>query len=183
MHWLNAVAVLVLMTSGWQIYNASPLLDFKISRDMTLGGWLGGALQWHFAAMWLLVANGVAYLLVNLLTQRWRQQFFPLSTQELIEDFFDALKGQLTHAVNGHYNAVQRLAYLLIMVDVVVLILSGLVLWKPVQFDLLRVLLGDYDMARWIHFCAMAVMVTFLLVHLAMVVLVPRSLLTMLRGR
>lgn len=183
MHWLNAVAVIVLMTSGWQIYNASPLLDFKISRDMTLGGWLGGALQWHFAAMWLLVANGVAYLLANLLTQRWRRQFFPLSMHELIADFFAALKGQLTHAVNGRYNAVQRLAYLLIMADVVVLILSGLVLWKPVQFDLLRVLLGDYDMARWIHFYAMAVMATFLVIHLAMVVLVPRSLLTMLRGR
>lgn len=171
------------MMSGWQIYNASPLLDFKFSRDVTLGGWLGGALQWHFSAMWLLGVNGLIYVCVNLGTQRFISKFFPLSFDSLVSDLRAALKGQLHHADPQHYNALQRLAYLMVVVDGLALVLSGLVLWKPVQFDVLRTVFGDYDMARWTHFSAMVVMVSFVVVHLVMVALVPRSLLAMVRGR
>ena len=60
-HWLNALAAIVMMLSGWRIYDASPIFHgFTFPPDITLGGWLGGALQWHFAAMWLLVFNGLA---------------------------------------------------------------------------------------------------------------------------
>ena len=182
-HWLNALAVLLLIASGWRIYNATAFFGFAIPAPITLGGWLGGALQWHFAAMWLLVANGLLYLLINVASGRLRRQFFPLSPRQLLQDLLAAMKGKLGHADLRHYNSVQRLAYLFVMVDSVVLVLSGLVLWKSVQFPVLRELLGGYELARRVHFVAMASMCAFIAVHLLMVALVPRTLLAMLRGR
>ena len=182
-HWLNAIAVVVLATSGWRIYNAAPFFPFELPRALTLGGWLGGALQWHFAAMWLLVANGLLYLIINMVSGRLRRQFFPLSPRLLLADFVAALKGKLAHADPRHYNMVQRAAYLFVMLDCIVLVLSGLVLWKSVQFPLLRELLGGYESARRVHFIAMALLTGFVGVHLLMVALVPRTLVAMLRGR
>lgn len=182
MHWLNALAVGVLMMSGWRIYNATAFLGFAIPKDITLGGWLGGALQWHFAAMWLLVANGLLYLAFNLGTGRLWRKFFPLSPAALLADFRAALQGKLAHADPQHYNMVQRLAYLLVMADSAVLVFSGLVLWKSVQFPLLRELVGGYEGARVVHFFSMAALAAFVLVHLLMVALVPRTLRAMVRG-
>jgi len=182
-HWLNALAVLVLVTSGWRIYNAAPFLAFRFPAAITLGGWLGGALQWHFAAMWLLVFNGLVYLVLNLASGRFARKFFPLTPAGLWRDARAALGGRLSHADPRHYNHVQKLAYLFVIVDLVAIVLSGLVLWKSVQFPLLRELLGGYEAARRVHFVAMAALVAFVAVHLVMVALVPRTLLTMLRGR
>ena len=182
-HWLNALAVLLLASSGWRIYNASPVFDFTLPSGITLGGWLGGALRWHFAAMWLLFFNGIVYLLINVLSGRLRRQFFPLSPRQLLADVAAALKGKLAHADARHYNTVQKLAYLFVMLDSVLLVLSGLVLWKSVQFPLLRELMGGYDRARQVHFFAMAGLMAFVAIHLVMVALVPRTLLAMLRGR
>lgn len=182
-HWLNALAVVILAMSGWRIYDASPFLGFFIPSQITLGGWLGGAIQWHFAAMWLLIANGVVYLASNIGTRRLFQKFFPLSPSALLADVGAAFKGKLSHADLSHYNAVQRAAYLFVMVDSVLLVMSGLVLWKSVQFPLLRELLGGYESARRVHFFAMAGLVSFAGIHLVMVALVPRTLLAMLRGR
>ncbi len=181
-HWLNALAVLVLVASGWRIYNASPFFPFSIPPGITLGGWLGGALQWHFAAMWLLAANGLLYLSLNLASGRLLRKFFPLSLSAIVRDAGAALHGHLSHADPRQYNSVQRFAYLFVMLDTVLLVLSGLVLWKSVQFGLLRELLGGYEFARRIHFFAMAALVAFIAVHLLMVALVPRTLLTMLGG-
>ena len=182
-HWLNAVAVVILAMSGWRIYNAAPFFDFVMPREITLGGWLGGALQWHFAAMWLLVGNGLIYLGCNLSSGRLLQKFFPVSPRAFVADVLAALKGHLSHADPGRYNSVQRVVYLFVIVDVIVLVLSGLVLWKSVQFPLLRELLGGYEAARRVHFLAMAALVAFVAVHLVMVALVPRTLLAMIRGR
>jgi thiosulfate reductase cytochrome b subunit len=182
-HWLNAFAVLILIASGWRIYDASPLFDFTFPAALTLGGWLGGALQWHFAAMWLLVANGLFYLAMNLATGRLARRFFPLSPRAVVRDLLAALRGQLSHADPRRYNSVQRLAYLFVMADLVVIVLSGLVLWKSVQFPTLRDLLGGYEFARRIHFFGMASLAAFIAVHLVMVALVPRTLLTMLSAR
>ena len=183
MHWLNALAVVILMMSGWRIYNATAFLEFSIPKGITLGGWLGGALQWHFAAMWILGFNGLLYLAFNLASGRLFRKFFPLSAKGLIADLLAALKGQLAHADPSHYNMVQRLAYLFVMIDSVVLVVSGLVLWKSVQFPLLRDLLGGYELSRRIHFYAMALLAAFVVVHLVMVALVPRTLVYMVRGR
>ncbi len=183
MHWLNAIAVVVLVMSGWRIYNATAFLGFAIPKGITLGGWLGGALQWHFAAMWLLAINGLLYLALNVATGRLLKKFFPLSIKALLDDLLAAVKGRLAHADPQHYNMVQRLAYLFVMLDSVLLVLSGLVLWKSVQFPLLRELLLGYESARRVHFFAMAALTAFVAVHLAMVALVPRTLLYMVRGR
>jgi len=182
-HWLNAIAVVLMAMSGWRIYNASPLFDFRFADSLTLGGWLGGALQWHFAAMWLLLANGLAYLLLNAGSGRLWKQFFPLSPRMLLADLQAALRGRLSHADPRRYNSVQRLAYLFVMADSVLLVLSGLVLWKSVQFPLLRELLGGYEPARRVHFFAMAALLGFVGVHLAMVAVVPRTLRAMTLGR
>jgi thiosulfate reductase cytochrome b subunit len=182
-HWLNVIAVFVMVTSGWRVYNASPLFNFRFPDGITLGGWLGGALLWHFAAMWLLVANGVIYLLFNVGTRRLFTKFFPLSPRTVLADTLAALKGRLSHDDPRHYNSVQRAAYLFVMLDIVVLVLSGLAIWKSVQFPLLREMMGGYELARHVHFVAMALLVAFVAVHLLMVTLVPRTLLAMLRGR
>lgn len=182
-HWLNALAVLVMIASGWRIYNASPFFPFSIPAGVTLGGWLDGAIQWHFAAMWLLFVNGLTYLACNAASGRLVSKFFPLSPRAVISDLRDALGGHLSHADARHYNAVQKLAYLFVMVDITLLVLSGLVLWKSVQFPLLRELLGGYEATRRVHFLAMTGLVGFIIVHVVMVALVPRTLLAMVRGR
>jgi thiosulfate reductase cytochrome b subunit len=182
-HWLNALAMLIMVTSGWRIYNASPLFNFSFPNELTLGGWLGGALQWHFAGMWLFGLNGVIYLLINIFSGRLKRKFWPLSPRELISDFISALRGKLAHNDLNHYNTVQKLAYLFVMIDGIILVCSGFVVWKSVQFPLLRELLGGYESARLIHFFAMSGMVGFIAIHLIMVALVPKTLLAMLRGR
>ena len=182
-HWINAIAVILMVLSGWRIFNASPLWSFSFPKGITLGGWLGGGLMWHFAAMWLLVANGLLYLVLNLVSGRFRAKFLPLSPRLLWADTVAALRGKLAHDNIAEYNAVQRAAYLFVALDSVVLVLSGLVLWKSVQFPLLREMLGGYETARRVHFFAMALLVAFVAVHLLMVALVPRTLIAMLRGR
>ena len=182
-HWVNAVAVVIMVMSGWRIFNASPLWEYTFPPSITLGGWLGGGLMWHFAAMWLLLANGLLYLVLNLVSGRFVRKFFPLSPRALWGDVMAALRGHLAHDDLANYNAVQRAAYLFVVLDLIALVLSGLVLWKSVQFPLLRELMGGYESARRVHFFAMALLVAFVAVHLVMVALVPRTLLAMLRGR
>lgn len=182
-HWINLVALVIMVMSGWRIYNASPLFAFSFPGQITLGGWLGGALLWHFAAMWLVLFNGLVYLLLNIATGRFRRRFFPLRVRELLRDFAAALRGRLAHDTLAEYNAVQKLAYLFVIADIILLVLSGLVVWKSVQFPLLRELMGDYDNARIVHFYAMAALLGFVAIHVAMVALVPKSLVMMIRGR
>ena len=182
-HWLNVVAVLILVLSGWRIYNASPIWDFRFPKDLTLGGWLGGALLWHFAAMWLLFCNGLAYLVLNLATGRLRRRYWPLTPGAIVSDFIAALRGRLGHDDLSHYNAVQKAAYLGAVALLILVVLSGMAVWKSVQFPLLRELMGGFDNARIVHFCAMAGIVAFVAVHVAMVALVPKSLRLMITGR
>ncbi|OMS04870.1 cytochrome b/b6 domain-containing protein [Burkholderia pseudomallei] len=182
-HWLNALAAVTMALSGWRIYNASPIYaGFVFPRGATLGGWLGGALQWHFAAMWLLFFNGVFYLTMGVATGRFTRKLLPLSASGVARDLRDALRGRLSHDDLSVYNALQRAAYVAAIADLALLVLSGLVIWKSVQFPLLREWLGGYDRARVVHFWAMAFLVAFFVVHVAMAALVPRSLLAMLRG-
>jgi len=182
-HWLNVLAVLILVASGWRIYNASPIFDFKFPKDLTLGGWLGGALLWHFAAMWLLGVNGLIYLAGNLASGRLLRRYWPLRPQDVLTDFVAALRGKLGHDDLSHYNAVQKLAYLGAIALLVLVVLSGLAVWKSVQFPLLRELMGGFDNARVVHFFSMSGIVAFVVVHVVMVALVPKTFLLMIRGR
>ena len=182
-HWINAIAMLVMIGSGWQIYNASPLFSFDFPRSITLGGWLAGALLWHFAAMWVLVVNGLVYLTFGIATGRFRRKLFPIRPAEVVADAFSALRGKLSHEDLSMYNAVQKLLYLGVILAGVVIVLSGLSIWKPVQFQELTSLFGGYDTARFVHFFAMAAIVAFLIVHVSVALLVPRSIRAMVIGR
>ena len=182
-HWINAFAILIMVLSGWRIYNASPLFAFSFPKGITLGGWLAGALQWHFAAMWLLVVNGVVYVSYGIVSGHFRRKLLPLSPVAVIRDLREALRGRLSHQDLSVYNAAQRAAYLGAIVLGVILVLSGLVIWKPVQFQNLGVVFGAYEGARVVHFFAMSALVLFVAVHVLMVALVPRTLPTMFTGR
>jgi thiosulfate reductase cytochrome b subunit len=182
-HWINAFAILVMVASGWRIYNASPLFGFKFPNEITLGGWLAGALQWHFAAMWLLVLNGIVYVTYGIASGHFRKKLLPLTPRAVLRDALAALRGKLAHDDLAVYNAAQRAAYLTIILCLVVLVLSGLAIWKPVQLQEIAALMGGYEGARLLHFFAMALMVFIVLVHIVMVILVPRTFPTMITGR
>ena len=182
-HWINALAMLVMIGSGWQIYNASPLFPFVFPETITLGGWLAGALLWHFAAMWVLAINGIVYVTLGIVTGRFRRKLLPIRPRAVIADIKAALTFELAHDDLSVYNAVQRLLYLGVILAGIVIVLSGLSIWKPVQLQELTALFGGYDFARYVHFFAMAAIVAFLVVHVVLALVVPRSLLAMIRGR
>lgn len=182
-HWLNALAILIMVTSGWRIYNASPLFNFEFPDAITLGGWLGGALQWHFAAMWLFAANGLFYVIANIVTGRIKYKFWPLSIPTLFRELGLALRGKLSHDNLANYNMAQKFFYLGVVLVALFSLLSGLVVWKSVQFAILRELMGGYENARVIHFICMSLIVLFVVIHLIMVALVPKTLMAMIRGR
>jgi thiosulfate reductase cytochrome b subunit len=182
-HWINAVAILMMIGSGWEIYNASPLFPFEFPKSITLGGWLAGALLWHFAAMWLFVVNGLVYVTLGILTGRFRRKLLPIRPGEVITDVGAALRGRLSHDDLSVYNAVQKLLYLGVILAGVVVVLSGLAIWKPVQLQELTALFGGYDFARYVHFVAMSAIVGFLVIHVIMAFVVPKSLRAMIIGR
>ena len=182
-HWINAVAIVLMIMSGWQIYNASPLFPFRFAGSITLGGWLGGALLWHFAALWLLMVNGLVYLITGFATGRFRRKLFPITPTGVLSDVKAALTFRLAHDDLSTYNYVQKVLYAGIILVGVVIVLSGLSIWKPVQLYYLVTLFGGYDIARYVHFICMALIVAFLVVHVLLALLVPKSLRAMIIGR
>ena len=180
-HWVNAYAIGCMLMSGWAIYNASPLFGFRFPQWMTLGGWLGAATIWHFAAMWLLVGNGLLYVAYGLLSGHFRRRLLPLRPADILRDAKAALRFRLPHR-SGEYNAVQRLLYVVALLLGALAVASGLALWKPVQLGWLTALFGGYEAARRVHFIAMAGIAGFVVVHLALVALVPRTLPAMITG-
>ncbi|MGF6742124.1 cytochrome b/b6 domain-containing protein [Paraburkholderia atlantica] len=181
-HWVNAFAMVCMMMSGWAIYNASPIFPFRFPVWATVGGWLGGSIAWHFAAMWLLCVNGLLYLVYGVASGDLRRKLLPVRAHDVARDAALALRFRLPHET-GRYNAVQRALYLLVLLLGVLLVASGLSIWKPVQFSWLTMLFGGFDFARRVHFVAMAGVVGFVVVHLLLVLLVPRTLPPMFTGR
>jgi thiosulfate reductase cytochrome b subunit len=182
-HWINALAMLMMIGSGWQIYDASPLFGFTFPPEIALGNWLAGALLWHFAAMWLLVINGLVYVSLGMLTGRFRKKLLPIRPREVVRDLLAALRGKLSHDDLSVYNAVQRLLYAGVLLAGIVIVLSGLSIWKPVQFWWLTDFFGGYNTARYVHFAAMTSIVAFLTVHVILALVVPKSLRAMIFGR
>jgi thiosulfate reductase cytochrome b subunit len=181
-HWVNAFAVLVMILSGWRIYDASPLYPFEFPREATLGGWLAGALALHFAAMWLLVVNGLLYLGYGLFSGHFRRDFLPLAPRSIWGDLRLALKGGLPH-IPGRYNALQRASYVGVVLVLLVAILSGLAIWKPVQLQALTAFMGGFEAARRVHFFAMAAIVLFIILHVTLAMRVRGLVASMITGR
>jgi thiosulfate reductase cytochrome b subunit len=183
-HWVNALAMFMMIGSGWQIYDASPLFRFiYFPPQLALGQWLAGALLWHFAAMWLLVINGIVYVTLGIATGRFRRKLLPIRPRDVVSDLLAALRGKLAHDDLSVYNAVQRLLYVGVILAGGVIVLSGLSIWKPVQLKYLTDFFGGYDFARYVHFFAMASIVGFLTIHVALALIVPKSLRAMILGR
>ncbi|WP_420220184.1 cytochrome b/b6 domain-containing protein [Pseudomonas moraviensis] len=180
-HWLNAACMVCMFMSGWAIYNVSPLFSFRFLVSLTVGGWLGGALAWHFAFMWLLLINGAIYVLYGLASGHFKRELLPIGIAALKHDLTDALRFRLVHE-KGVYNAVQRLMYWIVLAAGVLIVISGVAIWKPVQLQELVALLGGYDVARYVHFAAMAMIAAFVVIHLVLVILVPKTLVPMITG-
>ncbi len=179
-HWLNVVALVMMFGSGWQIYNGSPLFGFVFPAQITIGGWLGAGIAWHLAFMWLLVGNGLVYFIWSAASGHF-SKFWPISPRLVLREGWAALRFRLPHQ-KGVYNTVQRLLYVGVLVAGVFVVVSGLGIWKPVQLWFFTDLCGGYVIARFVHFFAMAAIGAFIVVHLLLVALVPRTLPPMILG-
>jgi thiosulfate reductase cytochrome b subunit len=183
MHWINAVAIFIMIGSGWKIYNDDILFSFlRFPDSIVIGKWAQYGLQWHFFGMWIFVLNGSCYFCYGIFTGRFRQKLFPISPREVVITVGEALRFRLRHDDLTHYNAVQKVLYLGVMTVGVLIVISGLALWKPVQFSELASLFGSFQNIRLVHFLCMTAIVAFILVHVTLALLVPRSLVTMITG-
>ena len=183
MHWINALAMIVMITSGWGIYDDYVLIGgLHFSQTFRLGSWAAESLLWHFAGMWFLALNGLAYLIYGLSTGRFRERLFPIRIAEIVQTVRDTLHLHVAHEDLTRYNAVQKLLYIIVMLAGISQVVTGLAIWKPVQFSGLVSLIGGFQTARLVHFWGMAVIVGFLVVHVALSLLVPKTLWAMLSG-
>ncbi|MBV8916439.1 MAG: cytochrome b/b6 domain-containing protein [Acetobacteraceae bacterium] len=183
MHWTNAVAMLIMIGSGLGIYDDSVIFKgLHFPRAIVVGGWAAESLLWHFAAMWLLMANGAAYLIYGFVTGRFRERLLPIRVADVIETVRETLRLRIAHEDLTMYNAVQKLLYIVVILAGIAQVVSGFAIWKPIQFSGLVDLLGGFQSARLIHFLGMAVIVGFLVVHVALALLVPRTLVAMVTG-
>jgi thiosulfate reductase cytochrome b subunit len=183
MHWTNAIAIFIMIGSGWKIYNDDVIFGILHFPDsVVIGKWAQYGLQWHFFGMWIFVLNGIAYLSYGIATGRFRQKLFPISVMEFIATVGDALRFRLRHEDLTHYNAVQKALYLGVMLIGILIVISGLALWKPVQFSELANLFGNFQTIRLVHFLCMSAIVAFIVVHVTLALLVPKSLVAMLTG-
>ena len=183
MHWLNAVTMFIMIGSGWKIYNDEVLFGWLHFPDyLTIGKWAQHGLQWHFFGMWLVFFNGLFYLTYGFATGRFRRMLLPIRLRELRATISDALHFRLAHDDPTKYNTVQKLMYLGVLTAGVTVVISGLAIWKPVQFSFLYELFGTFQNARLVHFVCMAVIVLFMVVHISLALLVPHTLIAMLTG-
>jgi thiosulfate reductase cytochrome b subunit len=182
-HWLNVIAMLIMIPSGWQIYNATVFWneDYPFPNAITLGGWLGGGIKWHLAGMWLLVINLLVYFIIGIWNGHFKRRFFPWSPRGVVGDLTKAVQFKLPHD-HVKYNYVQKTTYIGIMLIIIVTILSGFELWKPVQLQFLGYFMGGYEGARRVHFIGMALICAFIVLHLALVAIVPSTFLPMITG-
>ncbi len=183
MHWINAAAIFIMIGSGWKIYNDDVIFGFLHFPDwIVIGKWAQYGLQWHFFGMWIFVLNGLAYLTYGISSGRFRRKLFPVSVRELFVTIGEALRFRLRHDDLTHYNAVQKVLYLGVMLVGVLIVISGLALWKPIQFSELAGLFGSFQTIRLVHFLCMSAIVAFIVVHVSLALLVPQSLVAMVTG-
>jgi thiosulfate reductase cytochrome b subunit len=196
-HWATLVLLIGMVTSGLQIYGAyakfgerggpyyvNPLQDAGFPGWSRLGGWLAGGLNWHFALMWGLVGVGLLYLCYLVASGEWRSLLFrPKDVRGAIAMQQYYLRLRKDHPPQGKHNPLQKLAYTFIVLLGLLSVLSGLAIYKPVQFAWLTTLLGGFQAARYWHFWAVWIFVAFTIVHVVLVFAVdPPSLRAMLTG-
>ena len=196
-HWVNVPVLVVMAASGLQIlaaypdfgprgatYGWYPFAGTKPPEWLRLGGWLAGARSLHFALAWLLVANGLGYLLYFLASGEWRRRLF-----RPLRDLPGALAMALYYLrlrreppLIGHYNPLQRFAYTSAILLAAIEVASGLAIYKPVQLSWLTALFGGYDAARVVHFAGLVALALFTAGHVLMIALHPRAFREMVTG-
>lgn len=194
-HWVNAVAILIMIGSGWHIYNNYPIIEgFQFPRWAVLGGdpglsyklnkdvGFGNALLWHYSAMWVFFLNGTAALIYGFATRRLQSRWLPIRPAEVWRDLREALRFHLAHDDPRIYNAVQKLSYAGVLLAALLVFASGVAIWKPVQFSWLTALFYDFQGARLAHFIGMSLIVLFLAVHVTLALLAPKTIVAMLTG-
>jgi len=196
-HWINIPLLLIMAGSGLQILVAYPYLGprgawykwYPLQGDsppswFRFGGWLAGARHWHFAIAWFLILNGAIYLIYQLASGEWRRRnFLPWrDTGNALAMFAYYLRIRKTPPPEDFYNGLQRLAYSSAILFGLVIVLSGLAIYKPVQLHWLTALFGGYDVARVVHLSCLVLLATFTVMHLILVALHPRTILTMVTG-
>lgn len=183
MHWINAMVMLVMITSGWGIYDDDVIIHgLHFGGFWRLGDWAAPSLQWHFAGMWLLGINGLVYLTYGFATGRLRERLLPIRLRDVVQTVRDTLRFKIAHEDLTVYNAVQKILYIVAILAGISQVITGIAIWKPVQFAPLVSLLGGFQTARVLHFTGMAVIVGFIIVHTALAFLVPKTLWAMLAG-
>jgi thiosulfate reductase cytochrome b subunit len=183
MHWTNAIAIFIMVGSGWKIYNDEVIFGWlHFPEYLTIGKWAQHGLQWHFLGMWIFALNGLAYLTYGLMTGRFHGMLLPVYWSELMQTIKDTLHFHLAHDDLTKYNAVQKLLYIGVICVGIMMVISGLAIWKPVQFSELLSLFGSFQNARLVHFLCMSAIVLFVVVHVALALLVPRTLVSMVTG-
>ncbi len=183
MHWLNAIAIIVMVTSGWGVYDDDAIFGWLyFPMWARLGSWAANSLLWHFAGMWLLGVNGLFYLVYGFVTGRFRRRLLPIRLPDLLKTIGETLRLRLSHEDLTHYNAVQKLLYIVVMTAGVMQVVTGVAIWKPVQFSWLTALFGGFQGARLVHFLGMSVIVGFLVVHVILALLIPQTLWSMVAG-
>lgn len=183
MHWVNAVVMLVMITSGWGIYDDDVIIrGFHFGSFWRLGDWAPWSLNWHFAGMWFLVINGLIYLIYGFASRRFREKLLPIRPTEVVQTVIETLHFKIAHEDITVYNAVQKLLYIIVILAGISQVITGIAIWKPVQFSGLVSLLGGFQTARVLHFAGMVVIVGFLIVHVALALLVPKTLWAMVTG-
>jgi thiosulfate reductase cytochrome b subunit len=183
MHWTNAIAIFIMVGSGWKIYNDEVIFGWlHFPEFLTIGRWAQHGLQWHFFGMWIFVLNGLAYLTYGIATGRFQRMLLPIRWSELLSTINDALHFRLSHDDPTRYNTVQKLLYVGVICVGILTVISGLSIWKPIQFSELLSLFGSFQTARLIHFLCMSAIVMFVLVHVSLALLVPHTLVSMVTG-
>jgi thiosulfate reductase cytochrome b subunit len=183
MHWTNAVAMFIMIGSGWKIYNDEVIFGWlHFPEFLTIGKWAQHGLQWHFFGMWIIVLNGIAYVSYGFATGRFRRMLLPIRWNEVLHTIKDALRLRFAHDDLTKYNAVQKLLYVGVICAAILIVISGLAIWKPIQFSELLALFGSFQNARLVHCLCMSAIVLFIAVHIILALLVPRTLLSMIAG-
>lgn len=183
MHWANAAIMLVMITSGWGIYDDDVIIHgLHFSKFWRLGEWAAWSLNWHLAGMWFFTINGVLYLGYGLMTGRFRERLWPIRPGDILHTVGETFRFKFAHEDLTVYNAVQKLLYVIVILACINQALSGIAIWKPVQFSGLVTLYGGFQSARVFHFAGMAVIVGFLIVHVTLALIVPKTIWAMLAG-
>ncbi len=174
LHWINFPLLIIMIWSGLLIYWANDVyITFPdwFYNWFSIGHRLAAGMAWHFLFMWLFAINGAAYVIYTIVSGEWR---YLVPNRKSLREAWQVLLHDLhlskSKPPRRKFNGAQQIAYTSIIVMGAGSIVTGLAIWKSVQFGWLTTLLGGYRAARFEHFLLTIGFVLFFLVHIAQVI-------------